>query len=160
MAKIPAVPGPSACPDVVGRAVPGANQAAVLIDTATRQVSAEVAAPARDREVAPASVPDGIAPRAHNVARWEIGNCANPLLCAHRDSFRGPADPARRYRSSAATGRRGDPPASIFFGRKKLPAGHSCQTQRLRWAGIDARFRLPGVLTGGVPVDGHWHQAR
>jgi hypothetical protein len=33
--------------------VPGANQAAVLIDTATRQVSAKVPASARDREVAP-----------------------------------------------------------------------------------------------------------
>jgi hypothetical protein len=71
-------------PDVVGRAVPGAHQAAVLIDAAARQVSAEVPASAGDREVASAGVPDGIPPRAHHLARREIGSCANPLLCAHR----------------------------------------------------------------------------
>src|SRR5260370_10203616 len=44
-------PDHRAGPDVVGRAVPGANQAAVLVDAAARQVSAKVAAPPRDREV-------------------------------------------------------------------------------------------------------------
>src|SRR6266851_1112364 len=80
-------PDHPAGPDVVGRAVPGANQAAVLIDAATRQISAEVPAPARDREVAPTGVPDGVAPSAHYLARLEIGSCANPLR-AHRASFR------------------------------------------------------------------------
>src|SRR5258708_38209779 len=50
-------PDHPAGPDVVGRVVPGADQAAVLIDAATRQVSAEVPASARDREVAPAGGP-------------------------------------------------------------------------------------------------------
>src|ERR1035437_3857330 len=36
--------------DVVGRVVPGAHQAAVLLDAATCHVSAQVAAPAGDRE--------------------------------------------------------------------------------------------------------------
>ena len=40
-------PDHPAGPDVVGRVVPRANQAAVLIDAATRQVSAEGTAPAR-----------------------------------------------------------------------------------------------------------------
>ncbi len=44
-------------PDIVGRAVPGAHQAAVLVDTAARQVSAEVPTAAGDREVAPAGFP-------------------------------------------------------------------------------------------------------
>src|SRR5260370_11032746 len=52
-------PDHPAGPDVVGRAVPGANQAAVLVDAAARQASAEVAAPARDCELAPACVPEG-----------------------------------------------------------------------------------------------------
>src|SRR2546421_12135746 len=51
-------PDHPASSDVVGRAVPGANQAAVPIDTATGQVSAEVATSTRDREVAPTGVPD------------------------------------------------------------------------------------------------------
>jgi len=48
--------------------VPGALQAAILIDTATRQVSAEVPAPAGDGEVAATSVPNGITPHAHDLA--------------------------------------------------------------------------------------------
>src|SRR6266851_7223902 len=62
-------PDHPAGPDVVGRAVPGANQAAVLIDAATRQVSAEVPASARDREVAPTGLPG-----------WR--SAAAPTLCA------------------------------------------------------------------------------
>src|SRR5258707_9028786 len=77
-------PDHPAGPDVVGRAVPGANQAAVLVDAAARQVSAKVPTSARDREVAPARVPDGIAASAGHRARREIGRCGNPLWCAHR----------------------------------------------------------------------------
>jgi len=47
--------------------VPGAHLAAVLIDAATGQVSAEVAAPAGDREVPPVGVPDGIPVPLQNV---------------------------------------------------------------------------------------------
>src|SRR5258708_7585888 len=90
-------PAHPAGPAVVGRVVPGAPRAAVRTAAPPRQVSAEVPAPAGNREVAPAGVPDGIAPRAHHLARREVGRCANPLLCAHRASFRGSADPACRY---------------------------------------------------------------
>jgi hypothetical protein len=52
-----------------------------------------VAASAGDREVAAAGVSDGIASHAHYLAWWEIGSCANPLLCAHQASFFVPARP-------------------------------------------------------------------
>ena len=86
-------PDHPAGPDVVGRVVPGAHQAAVFINTAARQVSAKVAASACDREVAPTGVADGIAPHTHHLARREVGSRADPLLCAHHASFCGPADP-------------------------------------------------------------------
>src|SRR6266436_2215090 len=125
-------PDHPAGPDVVGRAVPGANQAAVLIDTATRQVSAEVPASARDREVAPTGVPDGVAPIAHYLARLEIGSCANPLR-AHRASFR---VSGLSISTLGRIGRRGNRQRALSW-RKKLPrpARPRCRAPMPRGAG-------------------------
>jgi putative intracellular protease/amidase len=79
--------------DVVSGVMPGAHQAAVLIDAATRQVGAQMAAPAGDCEITPVGVPDGIAPYAHHLAWRQIGSRAHPLLCAHHASFLRPPGP-------------------------------------------------------------------
>src|SRR5260370_26655698 len=110
-------PDHPAGPDVVGRAVPGANQAAVLIDAATRQVSAEVPASARDREVAPAGVPDGVAPPAHHLARRGIGSCANPLR-AHRAFFR---VSGRSISTLGRIGRRGNRQRALSWAKEAGP---------------------------------------
>src|SRR5258707_10478840 len=75
-------PDHPAGPDVVGRVVPGAHQAAVRIDAPTRQVSAEVPASAGNREVAPARGPPRITPPPPPPSPREGGRCAHPPPCA------------------------------------------------------------------------------
>jgi hypothetical protein len=63
--------------------VPRAEQASVLIDVAAAEVRTEMAASARQREVPPIGVADGVATCTHHLTRWEIGGRADPVLCIH-----------------------------------------------------------------------------
>ena len=73
----------AATSDVVGRLVPRADQAAVLIDVAAGEVRTEVAATARHRKIPTIDVTDCVATHTHHLAGWDVSGRANSLLCIH-----------------------------------------------------------------------------
>src|SRR6266540_2867206 len=79
--------------DVVGRLVPRADQAAVVIDVTVGEVGAQMPAPSGDREVPTAEVAHGVAANADHAARRQIRRCADSLFRTHRDLRRPAEDP-------------------------------------------------------------------
>jgi hypothetical protein len=64
--------------------VPRADQAAAVVDTAAREVGAQVPTPASDREVPTPDIADGVTADTDHRARRQIDHRADSFLRTHR----------------------------------------------------------------------------
>src|SRR5262245_10082211 len=88
--------------DVIDRLVPRTDQPALLVDVATRQVRAKVAAPAADREHFLSVVPDGIGSDARHLSGRQTLDRSYRLFFGHDAA---PLPSGRAYRRRCDTQR-------------------------------------------------------